>query len=809
MAILLILIFLAAIVVVAFFRLKSWYWVPGLLVLFSLITATQTVSAWVLIPFWALLIIATLFMALPPLRLRFFSAPVLNYIRKVLPPLSETERAAIEIGDVCWEGELFSGHPNWEKFLQSPAPKLSDEEQHFLDHQVEILCTMINDWQIQCEHQMPEALWDYLKKEGFFGLVINKRYGGLGFSAIAHSAVINKLSSRSVTVAVHAMVPNSLGPGELIERYGTEEQKNHYLPRLARGEEIPCFGLTSEDVGSDATALTDQGVVCRGLHEGKEVFGIRLNWRKRYITLAPIATLVSIAFFLRDPDHLLGEQDNIGITLALIPAQHEGVEIGHRHYPAYLAFLNGPCSGKDVFIPLEWIIGGREQVGQGWRMLVTCLSLGRSISLPSLSTANAKINYRMAGAYARIREQFRRPIGHFEGIQEALARIGGGTYLLEASRVVTAGLLDQGLNPAIISAIVKYHSTEWSRQITNDSLDIHAGRGIQAGPRNYLMTSYLAVPIGITVEGANILTRSLMIFGQGALRCHPYLFEEMNCAQSDDPNRVKHFDRILLQHLSHFIFVRTRTWVYGISCGRLASSPVPGSMARYYRQLNRMSSAFAFISDVTLILLGGQLKCKEHLSARLGDILSHLYLASTTLKFFYDQGSNREDEDHVAWVLETCLQRIQVAFDDFFHNFPFRKISKVLRFILFPYGCAYAGPSDALSSRLALSMLQPSALKDRLTQPCFIPNDRNDPIGRMEYALKAIIQAQAAYDKLHDALKKGRLVSTGSFEEQLAQAATTELLTAEEITSLREAEQARADAIKVDDFQSIPGELPK
>lgn len=794
------LILVASIMALGFFRASRFVWTACLAVVLLGISLWGHWSLWALIPIWLIFILVSAFFHFSFLRLRFITQPVLHYLSKALPPMSETERIAIEAGDVWWEGELFAGKPRWENFLQQPAPTLTEEEESFIANQVETLCAMINDWEIQQKGDLPDSIWAYLKQERFLGMVIAKEYGGLGFSPLGHSTVINKIASRSVNVVVNTMVPNSLGPAELLKHYGTQDQKNYYLPRLASGEEIPCFGLTSDEVGSDAGALTDRGVICRGLHEGKEVLGIRMNWQKRYITLAPIATVISIAFRLYDPEHLLGNQENVGITLALVPTKHTGVETGRRHWPVYLSFMNGPCIGKDVFIPLDWIVGGAAMAGQGWRMLMECLSIGRAISLPALSTANAKVCYRMTGAYARIRKQFNSSIGNFEGVQAALARIAGGTYLLEAVRLTTAFAVNQGFNPAVVSAIAKYHSTEWSRQIINDSLDIHGGRGVQAGPRNYLLAGYLGVPVGITVEGANILTRNLIIFGQGAIRCHPYLQQEMAIAQSEAPDRLQQFDKVLMQHLSYATRNKVRTFIYGLSGGWLAPSPVRGAMMPYYRQLNRMSAALAIVADTMMLLLGGSLKRKENLSARLGDVLSQLYLASCALKYYQDHGQPQDEEFHVRFVVETCLEKIQVAFDGLFANLPWGLLRTQLRFLVFPWGVSYRGPSDHLSQKLAEQLLSPSDLRNRLTKYCYVNDDEKDVTGRMEVALRKLVAAEAAEKKLVQAVKAGRIAKQASFSERIIAALAAELLTAQEVALLKEAELARADALKVDDF---------
>jgi acyl-CoA dehydrogenase len=605
------------------------------------------------------------------LRRKLVSDPFLHLARKLMPQISETEREALEAGTVWWDAELFSGHPNWKKLLATPAPTLTSEEQAFLDGPVEELCRMVDDWSINAElHDLPEGVWRFIKDHGFFGMIIPKKYGGLGFSALAHSSVVMKVASRSIAAAVTVMVPNSLGPGELLLHYGTDEQKNYYLPRLARGEEIPCFGLTSPEAGSDAASMTDTGVVCRGSSGKKDVLGIRLNWEKRYITLGPVATVLGLAFKLYDPDRLIGNREEVGITVALIQTDLPGITIGRRHYPSNINFQNGPNSGHDVFIPLDCIVGGAARAGHGWRMLMECLAAGRSISLPALATGAGKLASRATGAYARIRKQFHLPIGRFEGIEEALARIAGYTYLMDAARVMTGGAVDQGEKPSVISAIVKYHLTEVMRRVVNDAMDVQGGSAICMGPRNFLAHVYETVPISITVEGANILTRSLIIYGQGAIRCHPFVLKEIRAAADPDPVRAsKDFDRVLFAHIGFILGNAVRAFFHGLTGARFASVPVRGPSHRYYQHLTRMSACLAFASDIAMLTLGSTLKRREKLSARLGDVLSYLYLASAVLKRFEDQGRPPEDLPLLQWACEKSLYRIQGSFAELIYNF--------------------------------------------------------------------------------------------------------------------------------------------
>lgn len=732
-----------------------------------------------------------------PLRRKLLTAPIFRGFRKVLPPMSDTEREALEAGDTWWETDLFRGIPDWSKLHGIRITELPEEERAFLDNQVETLCGMLDEDRIvRKDHDMAPEIWDYLKRERFFSLIIPREYGGRGFTSLGQSTVVSKIATRSTSAAVTVMVPNSLGPGELLMKYGTVEQKDHWLPRLADGREIPCFALTGPDVGSDASAMPDYGVVCRGEHEGREVLGIRLNFSKRYITLAPVATVVGLAFKLHDPGHLLGEREDLGITCALIPADHPGVEIGKRHYPMGLAFMNGPVEGRDVFIPLEWIIGGPSMAGKGWRMLVECLSVGRAISLPALGTAASKVSYRMTGAYARIRRQFRLPIGKFEGVQEAMARIGGGTYTLEAARRLTASAGDLGVKPSVISAIAKYHMTERMRQVVNDAMDIHGGRSIIFGPRNYLGYAYQATPVAITVEGANILTRNLMIFGQGAIRCHPYVLPEMEAARDND---LDAFDRLLFRHVGYSVNRGIRAFTLGLTGARLAGSPVHGDTARYYRQLTRMSSALAFVADVAMGVLGGELKRKERLSARLGDVLSNLYLASAVLKYHYDAGRPENELDHVRWSVENCLHEASRAFDEFFDNFPNRPVAHALRFVVFPLGRPCKAPRDRLGSRLAEQMMTAGGVRDRVTQFMYLGQGGDDVTGRMEEAFRVLLEAEPAYDKLQKAVGRGQ-VQGYTFEERLTQAVDKGVVDTDEAQRVRDYEALRYDAILTDAF---------
>ena len=724
------------------------------------------------------------------LRRDLLTRPIFQWAKGALPSLSDTEREAIEAGDVWWDAELFTGDPDWSKLLETPPARLTMEEQAFLDGPVETFCAMLDDWKITWElHDLPPEAWEYLRRNKFFGMIIPKAYGGLGFSNYAHSEVIRKISTRSVAGAVTAMVPNSLGPGELILRFGTKAQQEQWLPRLADGREIPCFALTSPEAGSDAAAMVDRGVVCRGVHEGREVLGIRLNWRKRYITLAPVATVLGLAFKLYDPDHLLGQREELGITCALVNTKAEGVTIGRRHLPAMTFFQNGPNEGHDVFIPIDDVIGGAARVGQGWKMLMTSLAAGRGVSLPSQSAAAGALTALTTGAYARIRTQFHVPIGRFEGIQERLARIAGNAYVLDAARRLTCAGLDMGRHPSVIASIMKAGATERMRECANDAMDVHGGKAVIDGPRNYLGGLYRSVPVGITVEGANILTRSLMVFGQGAIRAHPYLLKEILAL--GDANRQRGldaFDDAFWRHAGHTLRTALRAWGRSWTFGLLSPVPDAGRATRFYAQLGRYSAAFALTSDVALITLGGGLKFKELLSARLGDILSELYFLSATLKRWEDEGRQDEDLPLVDYAMQAGLARIETAFDLVFANLPNRVAAGLLRTAILPLGRTRRGPSDRLIKQTADILMQPGAARDRLVDGVYIGRD-DEAIGRLLSAFDQVLATQP----IHDRLKKQRLA-----DWRAAQARG--LISDAEAQSLEAADRAVAEVIAVDDF---------
>ena len=743
---------------------------------------------------------------LPEFRRRKLRAPLLALFRKALPQLSATEQVALDAGTVGFEGELFSGKPDWSKLLAQPKPELSVEEQAFLDGPVEELCAMANDWQITHElADLPPEIWDYLKKHRFFGMIIPKKYGGLEFSALAQAAVLQKLMGVSGSLAVTVGVPNSLGPGELLLHYGTDEQRDYYLPRLADGREIPCFALTGPYAGSDATSIPDYGIVCKGEWNGANVVGVRLTFDKRYITLAPIATLFGLAFRMHDPDHLLGDVDDLGITLALLPHDTRGLEFGRRHFPLNAAFHNGPVRGKDVFVPLSQLIGGADMAGQGWRMLVECLSVGRGITLPSNAAGGVKAGAIASGAYARIRKQFGIAIGRFEGVEEALARIGGHAYAISALARASAAAVDRGEKPAVPSAIAKYHTTELGREVAKDVMDVHGGKAVQLGPNNYAGRAWQTAPIAITVEGANIMTRSLMIFGQGAIRCHPWVLKEMEAVKLGDYRAsLKAFDAALFGHIGFAISNAVRSLVLGLTFARIGRVPGDAYARRYYRKLNRYAAALALVADTSMLVLGGKLKFKEKISARLGDVLSNLYIASAMLKRYEDQGRPVADRPLLAWAFHDCVHRMQGALDGVLRNFPVRPVAWVLRALVFPFGRREVPPSDRLGHRVAAILCAPNEARTRLGEWVYLTPSANNPIGRMDALLPDVIAAEPVERKLLKAMKSGELAGY-DYDAQLADAVAKGILSAAERDLLARVRAASFEFISVDDFD--PAEL--
>ena len=644
--------------------------------------------------------------------------PLLSWVRDILPTMSDTEREALAAGTIWWDADLMRGNPDFTKLLKTPVYELSAEEQDFIDGPVNELCAMIDDWKITFEDRdIPADIWDFVKSKGFLGLIIPKEYGGKGFSATANSEIVMRIAARGPSAAVTVIVPNSLGPGELLLLYGTKEQKDHYLPRLAAGKDVPAFALTSADAGSDAASMTDVGVVCKQMYKGKETLGMRVNWSKRFISLGPVCTVLGLAFKLTDPDHLLGDETDLGITLALVPSDTEGVDIGRRHYPGMQAFPNGPNSGKDVFMPMDWIIGGQARIGEGWRMLVTALAAGRGIMLPAMSVSGMKVASFSTGAYARVREQFNLPVSRFEGVQEMAARIAGETYKMDAARRLTLQALDMGEKPAVISAIMKYHATERMRKATNQAMDVHSGKAVIDGPKNYLSSAYRAIPIAITVEGANIMTRSLMIYGQGSIRCHPYIQDEINAAQDPDHEAgLIAFDKVLFKHARYTLATMARAFGRAWTFGLVSSAPVDGPTGRYYKQIKRLSAALALTSEAAMITMGGSLKRKEMISARLGDVLSELFLVSATLKRFEDTGRPEEDLPLVHYAAQSALHDAETALAGVIANFPMRIAGWKLKFALLPLGVRCKKPKDVLVTKVSNTISEPTGARDRLCQ---------------------------------------------------------------------------------------------
>lgn len=710
---------------------------------------------------------------------------ILNTFNKVMPPLSDTEREALESGTVGWDGELFSGKPDWNVLMDLDAPKLTNEEQAFIDGPLQELCAMLDDHAIMTseDRDLPAEVWEFMKNNKFFGLVIGKEYGGLGFSALAHSEIVQTLSTRSLTAAVTVMVPNSLGPGELLAHYGTDEQKNHYLPRLADGREIPCFGLTSPQAGSDAGSIPDEGVVFKD-KDGQ--LKIRLNWEKRYITLGPVATVVGLAFQLKDPDGLLEGTGKEGMTCALIPRDTKGMTIGQRHDPMGLPFQNGPNWGKDVEIPVDYIIGGQKMAGSGWRMLMECLSIGRSISLPSQSIAGAKLAARVSGAYSMVRKQFKLPIGKFEGVEEKLGNIAGQAYMMEGARTSTAQMVDRGEKPAIPSAILKYHLTEKMRETIRDAMDVNAGKDVINGPKNYLANVYKGIPVAITVEGANIMTRNLIIYGQGGVRAHPYLLKEIQAAAQEDKNKAaKDLTKLLTQHVLTTVWHTFRAFAFGFTGGLGTATPTDTKETqKYYRRINRLSAIFRVTSDMTYAFVGGGLKRKEGLSSKMGDILANMYLASATLKHYETRGAQQDEIPLMQWATEKALYDAETALKDVLDNYPNRFAAALLKVISMPIGGWHKKPNDRMTHEAARTITQPGALRDRLTSGVYIPQDENDKYGELEAAFSAATEAYPLEKKLAAALHKGE----------------ANPLTAAERAIVDRAEELRQRVIAVDHF---------
>ncbi len=781
--------------------LRNW------LILSSIVFFVTMISGITNVIFSLIIIVVFVAMAsfmyfLPNARKQFVTPKLFGLIRKMMPPISQTEKEAIDAGTVWWDAELFSGNPQWDVLFDAKTPSLTKEEQAFMDGPVEQLCSMVDDWEITSElNDLPEPVWDFIKANKFFGLNAEKEYGGLGFSGYAQSCIVQKLATRSSTVAVTVMVPNSLGPAELLHHYGTDAQKDYYLPRLTRGEEVPCFGLTNPWAGSDAASMPDYGIVCKGKYKRKNVLGFRVNWEKRYITLGPVATLQGLAFKAYDPDHLLGDQETLGVTCALVPTNTTGVSIGRRHFPLNASFQNGPNWGKDVFIPMEWIIGGQDRIGQGWRMLMESLAAGRGISLPAAGAGAAKLAARTSGAYAQIREQFGIEIGKFEGIEEVLASIGGLTYLLDSGRILTTTALSLGHKPAVLSAIVKQQCTDLSRIVINQAMDLHGGKGVCMGPKNYLARTYQQIPIGITVEGANILTRSLIIFGQGSMRCHPYLLKEIQAlSMEDETEALDQFDQAMTSHIEHALSNKLRSFGFGLSRSLMAKGTGRGIIKKHTRSIEHLSASFAWLADVTLFTLGGNLKRKEMLSGRFADVLSNLYLATAALKRFKDNGEPEKETPLADWACQYALYHAQQALDGILRNYPNSLFGKALRLAIFPGGRYLHLPSDRLSQQVATLMRTPGSVRDRLTQDMYISDDPNDVINQIESAFELMIDTK----ELRRRLKKSghEPVTNQSYAQWLDQLKVDQVISDDELMLLAKTRKLVRKVIDVDSFEA-------
>jgi acyl-CoA dehydrogenase len=783
---------------VAYFRLPLWIWTVATALILAAASLTAFVSPILLSILWVFFALIAFF-NITPLRRMLISRPVFSLYKKIMPAMSSTEKEALDAGVVTWEADLFSGHPDWKKLLKFPAATLTAEEQAFLDNETNELCSQIDEWKMtHIQGTLPDSMWQYLKDKGFFSFIIPKSYGGLEFSPYAVSRILIKLYSCSTSLAATVGVPNSLGPAELLLKYGTQTQKDYYLPRLAKGLEIPCFALTSPVAGSDAAAIPDIGIVCKGMFEGKEILGINLNFDKRYITLAPIASLIGLAFHLRDPDHLIGTVNDYGITCALIPRHTPNIKIGRRHFPVNQVFLNGPVRGKDVFVPLDYIIGGQQMAGKGWKMLMECLAEGRAVTLPSGGVAGTLFAAHTSGAYARIRKQFGLPIGRFEGIEEVLAAIGGNAYLCDAALRMTLAYMNQKQKSAVAAAIVKYHLTEKGRETVRYAMDIHAGKGICMGPNNYLARGFQAQPVAITVEGANILTRSMIIFGQGAVRCHPYVFQEMTAVANND---LKLFDKVFWKHIGHVHSNFFRTMVMSLTNSHFINAPEEDESRRYYKILTRYSAMLALFSDMAMFTLGGSLKRREKISGRLGDILSYLYIASAVLKRFHDEGSQEEDVPLLHWSMRTLIYNMQEVFHNLLRNFPNRIIARLLRGVMFPWGRLYSNPLDSYGKNIANILLCSGEARDRLLKGLYIPDTIEHNFGLLNITLKKVEATDKLEHQVMLAHKQGKI--TGDhFMDKIDNALKAGIITEWEATELREMETLRQQVIAVDDFDS-------
>ncbi|MEP1445781.1 MAG: acyl-CoA dehydrogenase FadE [Paraglaciecola sp.] len=789
---------IASLGAVSYFRMKLFNATVAVFCLFVLGSLLGIVGEFT----WLAFLIVALPINIDSIRKQYISEPILNLYKKIMPEMSSTEKDAIDAGTVWWDGEIFSGNPNWQTLHNIPQSRLTGEEQAFLDGPVEEVCKMCNDWEItHVNADLSDEVWQYLKDNKFFAMIIKKEYGGLDFSAFAQARVLQKLSSVSAVLSTTVGVPNSLGPGELLQHYGTKEQQDHYLPRLAVGDEIPCFALTGPEAGSDAGSLPDKGVVCKGQWNGEEILGMRLTFNKRYITLAPVATVIGLAFKMYDPEGLLGDEKELGITCALLPRDTAGMEIGNRHFPLNVPFHNGPIRGQDIFVPLDYIIGGNKMIGQGWRMLVECLSVGRVITLPSSSAGGAKSIALATGAYARIRRQFKMPVGKMEGIEEMLGRIGGNAYLMDAVNSFSTKGVDLGEKPSVISAICKYHLTEKMRQIVNDSMDVHGGKGIMLGQNNYLGRAYQGAPIAITVEGANILTRNMMIYGQGAMRCHPYVLTELLAANNpDEEQRLQQFDEAVFGHIGFAISNFFRSLWFSLTGAVFTKAPFSDETAGYYRSMQRYSSNMAFLSDVAMAVLGGELKRRERISARLGDLLSYLYMTSCVLKRFDDEGRKADDLPLMHWAMQDSLHKLEIALEELFDNFPSKILGKVLKLIIMPFGKKYRRPADDIEHKIATLLQTPSEARTRLGAGQYLSRVEGSLMGDLEQTLENVLAAEPIYNKVCKAAKE--YLPFTELDKVADKGLELQVISDEQAELLRETEKGRLRTINVDDFKN-------
>lgn len=738
-------------------------------------------------------------LSIAPIRRIFMSAPVMKIIKAInlLPGISDTERTALEAGHTWADKDLFSGNPDFNHLMSQPYDKLSEKEQHFLDNQVQTVCEMVDNGQAYKDGDLSKEVWEYLKKERFMGMIIPEEYGGLGFSALGHSEIVSKLGSCSIPLGISVMVPNSLGPAELLVHYGTKEQKDHYLPRLADGRELPCFGLTEPEAGSDAGSMKSKGEVFKNQNGD---ISVKLNWEKRYITLGAVSTVIGLAVKLFDPENLLGKGTDLGITCFLIPSEIKGVVLGRRHDPLGVPFYNCPINGNDVIVSVDSIVGGPERAGQGWRMLMECLAAGRSISLPAQSVGGSKRGSLAVSAHAQVRQQFGLSIGKFEGVGEAMARIGAMTYLLEGMRVYTVGAVDQGIKPSVVSAIAKYQSTEIAREIVNDAMDVIGGGGISQGPKNLIADWYIASPIGVTVEGANILTRTLIIFGQGAIRCHPYAYQEVVAIEAND---LKAFDAAFSGHVGHVIKNLCRSLLLTLTRGRLASTP-SSPMAKHYRKLAWTSASFAFLADITMAGLGGALKFREKVTGRFADIFSWMYLITATLRRYEAEGRRKEDEVFVDYAIMHGFNKIDQAFQGLYANLDIPVVGWVLRNFVALWARINPISSpipDELGNRVVKAMLTPGETRDNLTKRAlFLHSDPNDPLRKLEKAFEMSVESEAILGKVRSAIKSG-ILPKGKPAQRVKEALEKGVITPEESELLIKSQKASLEAIQVDSFK--------